>query len=171
MVFRVLVALVTWTLVSARSAPSARRDFEGMEKRRRRAARMFERGVSQADVARELEVSRQSVSRWHADWSAAGVEGLMAAGRAGRLPRLSEAQLAEVERALREGARTHGFPTDVWTLARVAMVIEAQTGVTYPGMCGSCCAGWAGAVNVPPGGPPNETMTPSPRGSPPTGRG
>ena len=32
----------------------ARRDFDGLEQRRTRAARMFEREVTQADVAREL---------------------------------------------------------------------------------------------------------------------
>lgn len=127
MVFQVL-ALVMWL---ATAASGRRRDFEGMEQRRKRAARLFARGVPQAEVARQLEVSRQSVSRWHADWSAAGVKGLKAAGRAGRLPRLSEAQLAQVERALREGPRAHGFPSDVWTLARVATVIEAETGVAY----------------------------------------
>jgi transposase len=108
-----------------------RRDFEGMEHRRKRAARMFERGVSQADVARELGVSRQSVSRWHADWQRGGARALKAAGRAGRMPRLTAVQLAQVERALRRGPRAHGFATDLWTLDRVASVIEDETGVRY----------------------------------------
>ena len=108
-----------------------RRDFEGMEQRRKRAARMFARGATQADVARELEVSRQSVSRWHADWQRGGTTALKAAGRAGRMPRLSDAQLARVGRALRRGPRAHGFATDLWTLDRVATVIEAETGVHY----------------------------------------
>jgi transposase len=109
----------------------ARRDFEGMEQRRRRAARMFERGVPNADVARQLGVSRQSVSRWHTDWKRGGREALKAAGRAGRMPRLSEAQLGEVARALRRGPRASGFATDLWTLERVAAVIETETGVRY----------------------------------------
>ena len=109
----------------------ARRDFEGMEQRRKRAARMFGRGVPQADVARQLGVSRQSVSRWHADWQRGGTGALKAAGRAGRMPRLTAAQLAQVERALRRGPRAHGFATDLWTLDRVATVIEAETGVRY----------------------------------------
>jgi transposase len=108
-----------------------RRDFEGMEDRRKRAARMFQRGVPQADVARELGVSRQSVSRWHADWQRGGTTALKAAGRAGRMPRLTEAQLGKVDRALRHGPRVHGFATDLWTLDRVAAVIEAETGVRY----------------------------------------
>jgi transposase len=110
---------------------TTRRDFEGMEQRRRRAARMFERGVTQADVARELEVSRQSVSRWHAEWRRGGRAALKAAGRAGRLPRLTAGQLAEVDAALRRGPRAHGFATELWTLDRVAAVIEATTGAHY----------------------------------------
>ena len=109
----------------------ARRDFEGMERRRKRAARMFARGVPQADVARELGVSRQSVSRWYSEWQRGGTVALKAAGRAGRMPRLTDVQLAQVERALREGPRAHGFATDLWTLERVATVIEAHTGVRY----------------------------------------
>jgi transposase len=127
MLFQVLVLIVGWVLAS----PAARRDFEGMEKRRRRAARMFARGATQADVARELEVSRQSVSRWYADWRAGGSRALKAAGRAGRMPRLTAAQLRQVDRALRKGPRAHGFGTDLWTLDRVAQVMEAQTGVRY----------------------------------------
>jgi transposase len=128
MVFQVLMLVVGWVLAMS---PAARRDFEGMEKRRRRAARMFERGVSQAEVARELEVSRQSVSRWYADWRAGGTKALKAAGRAGRMPRLTVTQLRQVDRALRRGPRAHGFATDLWTLDRVAQVIEAETGVRY----------------------------------------
>jgi transposase len=41
------------------------------------------------------------------------------------------AELRQVERALREGARAHGFNTDLWTLPRVAQVIERVTGVRY----------------------------------------
>jgi transposase len=130
MLFQVLLLVVTTAAAGVRSSP-ARRDFEGMERRRRRAARMFERGATQADVARELEVSRQSARRWYADWRAGGTKALKAAGRAGRMPRLSEAQLRRVDRALRQGPRAHGFATDVWTLARVAEVIEAETGVRY----------------------------------------
>ena len=109
----------------------AGRDFEGMERRRKRAARLFARGATQADVARELEVSRQSVSRWHAEWRTGGPSALKAAGRAGRMPRLTETQLRQLDRALRRGPRAHGFATDLWTLDRVVTVIEAETGVRY----------------------------------------
>jgi transposase len=127
MLLRVLVVVVGWVL----AWPAAHRDFEGMEKRRGRAARLFDKGATQAEVARQLGVSRQSVSRWYADWRSGGSTALRAAGRAGRLPLLTQAQLGQVDRALRRGPRAHGFGTDLWTLARVARVIEAQTGVRY----------------------------------------
>lgn len=96
-----------------------------------RAAEMFERGRRQVDVVVELEVSAQTASRWYRDWQAGGRDALAGAGRAGRLPRLSDEQLAEVETVLAEGPKASGYPTNLWTLARVAEVIERVTGVRY----------------------------------------
>ena len=80
-------------LLCMATAAGAPRDFAAMERRRKRAAQLFRQGKTQADVVRELEVSRQSVSRWHADWLAGGADALRAAGRAGRLPQLDRADL------------------------------------------------------------------------------
>jgi transposase len=82
-------------------------------------------------VARALKSSRQSVSRWYQQRKQGGVPALRGAGRAGRKPKLNAAQRRQVERALRQGARAHGFGTDLWTLPRVAAVIERVTGVRY----------------------------------------
>ena len=116
------------TRTKSRAVP---RDFEAMERRRRRAGKMFDAGKSQADVVRELEVSRQSASRWHAEWAQGGTPALRGAGRAGRLPRLNERDLTRLERELLKGPLANGFPTDLWTLARVGEVIERLTGVSY----------------------------------------
>ena len=96
-----------------------------------RAGPMFEREMSQADVARELGVSRETASRWAAALRSGGIDALSGAGRAGRLPKLSGAQLGEVESALGKGPRANGFPTELWTLARVGAVIEKLTDVRY----------------------------------------
>lgn len=96
-----------------------------------RAAEMFDAGKRQVDVVVVLGVSAQTASRWHKAWSVGGCEALIGAGRAGRRRRLSPAQLAEVEAALAGGPKDHGFATDMWTLERVAEVIEAITGVRY----------------------------------------
>ena len=102
-----------------------------MEARRFRAARLFARGESQAGVARALAVTPMTACRWYAAWKAAGRQGLKGAGRAGRKPRLTGPELAGLDGALRRGAHAHGFPTDLWTLPRVAAVIERRTGVRY----------------------------------------
>ncbi len=108
-----------------------RRDFGGLERRRMRAVRLFEKGETQSAVARRLEVSRTTAMRWAQAWEGQGREGLRAAGRAGRLPRLSEEQLQQVEEVLLGGPRGAGYRTEYWTLSRVAEVIEQLTGVRY----------------------------------------
>src|SRR5512143_329384 len=113
------------------SGVRARRDFQALEQRRKRAARLFAEGERLAAVARKLHVSRQSVSRWFAQWKGGGTPALRGSGRPGRPPRPHADQLRQVEAALRDGARAHGFNTDLWTLPRVAQVIERVTGVNY----------------------------------------
>ncbi len=117
------------TATSRRVRP--RRDFEALTRRRLRAGQLFERGSSQADVARALGVSRETASQWHATWREHGLDGLRGAQRAGRLPKLTDEQLATVEETLAKGPTANGFASELWTLARVATVIEKVTGVSY----------------------------------------
>ncbi len=58
------------------------------------ARKVKQRGRRQVDVAVELEVSQQTASRWHRQWIEGGNEALEGAGRAGRRPRLDDAQIA-----------------------------------------------------------------------------
>jgi transposase len=114
-------------------APStrSRRDLAALERRRRQAATLFERGDRQADIARQLKVSRQAVSRWHKQWRAGGLEALQKSVTPGRPRRLEDKQLAEIEAALLQGARAHGYPTELWTLRRVSEVIAKVSGIEY----------------------------------------
>jgi transposase len=107
------------------------RDRQAFEGVRMQAGALFAAGRSQAQVAHQLGVARQVVSRWHARWRQGGQDALRSAGPTGPDPLLSDAQLAAVDQALRRGARAHGFDTDHWTLARITGLIEQTTGVTY----------------------------------------
>jgi transposase len=112
--------------------PSPDEDRAARQARRMRAAELFAQGRSQAEVASELGVSRESARRWHARWKAGGVDGLRSRGRTGPDPKLADAQLPGIEQALLKGAKAAGFDNDLWTLDRIAVVIERLTGVRLP---------------------------------------
>jgi transposase len=102
-----------------------------MEERRMQAADLFRRGVIPAEIARRLDVSHQVVSEWRKVWREGGRRALRGVGRAGRRRKLNQDQLVKLEKALTRGAAAHGYATDLWTLPRVAEVIERLTGVSY----------------------------------------
>ena len=111
--------------------PDPAEERTAREARRLQAAELFALGHSQAEVARDLGVSRQAVSVWHARFTQGGLDALRSRGPTGPDPKLSAAQLAKVEQALLQGAQANGFDTDLWTLERIAVVIQGLTGVRY----------------------------------------
>ena len=86
-------------------------------------------GRSQAEVAETVGVSRESVRRWQVRLDQGGVAALRRRRSGGRPPKLSDVQAVQVEEALLAGAQANGFATDLWTLDRVAQVVEHRTGV------------------------------------------
>jgi transposase len=60
-----------------------------------------------------------------------GISGLKKAGRAGRKPRLSEADLERIRKALKRGPEALGYETSLWTAWRVADLIERECGIKY----------------------------------------
>ncbi len=108
-----------------------KRDFVALERRRFRALRLLDKGHSEAEVARRVGVHRQSVNRWQQQVSAAGAETLRHPGRAGRKPRLTAAQLEQLEKALLRGPEALGYETNLWSAGRVADLIESEFGVAY----------------------------------------
>ena len=113
------------------SSHRVRRDVVALEERRRRASVMFQRGITQADIARALSVSRQSVSRWHRTWTTGGGEDLRRADRLGRRPRVHESELWRIEAVLCAGVRECGYGGSRWTLRRIAAAVEETTGIHY----------------------------------------
>jgi transposase len=93
--------------------------------------KLFGRGKGASEVARLLGVRRQSAHVWLQRWRAGGPTALQSKGAAGRKAKLSEQQIAAVTKALVEGPQAHGHVTAVWTLPRVARLIERCTGERY----------------------------------------
>jgi len=105
--------------------------FQVLRRRREKAVAMFRDGHRQAAVAAALRVSRQSVSRWYNSWLNGDKKAIRGASRAGRPPRLSKAQVKQIREKLLQGAAAHGYASDLWTLPRVANLIEEVTRVHY----------------------------------------
>jgi transposase len=111
---------------------SGKRDFAALERRRIQAAKLLEQGLSQAEVARRLGVSRESVRRWSNRIKTGGsISALKKTGRAGRKPGLGPAQLKRLRAILKAGPAKSGFPSTPWTLQRIAIVIHKQFQVRY----------------------------------------
>ena len=106
-------------------------DYATEEKRRVSAGKLFARGLAQAEVARRLGVSRQSASRWWHAWKVGGAKALRGAGHTGRPRKLSDKQLCQLGACLLEGAKAHGYRTEMWTLRRIAAVVRRRFRVTY----------------------------------------
>jgi transposase len=99
------------------------------EARRLRAAELIAQGRSQAQVAHELGVSRESARRWHHAFKAGGAQALRSRGPTGPAPAVADEQLPAIQQALLQGAKAHGFDNDLWTLDRITSLVERLTGV------------------------------------------
>jgi transposase len=101
-------------------------DVVELSRRRTEARRLLGEGMGQAEIARRLKVSRQSVSVW-----ARLPANRLTARSAGRKSSFGEGDRRWLSTALLKGARGHGFLTEVWTLPRVAQVLALKRGKRF----------------------------------------
>jgi transposase len=100
-----------------------------LERRRCRAVAAVERGESPELVANTYGVNRASVYRWLA--MSRQMDGLAAKPHHGPTPRLSPEQLQHLETLLLQGAKAHGWSTQLWTCARIAVLIQRHFNVRF----------------------------------------
>jgi transposase-like protein len=72
--------------------PAAQQERERRQARRLCAAELFAIGVRQADIARQLGVSPQAVSVWHARFKAGSTDALHSRGPTGPAPKVADAR-------------------------------------------------------------------------------
>ncbi|MFD0071088.1 winged helix-turn-helix domain-containing protein [Streptomyces sp. NPDC127166] len=70
------------------------------------------------------------MEQWRRQWRERGEAGVLSKGPPGR-PRLSEAQIARLERELERGPLVHGWADQRWTLARIKTLIGRLCHVSY----------------------------------------
>ncbi len=101
------------------------------EERRRLAYRWLRKGVSKAEIARRLDVAYKTVWAWENRQRTQGPNSWREAPHPGGPRKLNEKQHKRLREILLEGALAHGYATDLWTLKRVAEVIEKEFGEEY----------------------------------------
>lgn len=102
-----------------------------LEKRRRRAVALLEKGETYRAVAHASGASLSSVVRWFQAFRHKGPKGLESRPTPGRPCRLSQVQHKQLEKLLLQGAQKAGYSTDLWTLRRIGKLIEKEFGVQY----------------------------------------
>lgn len=102
-----------------------------LEVRRRLAGKLLLAGKGIREVARLVGASPSAVHGWKRVLEREGLEGLKAKPHPGPRPRLTPEQKQRLKEILLEGPQAAGFTTELWTLARVAQVIEHTFGVKY----------------------------------------
>jgi transposase len=100
-----------------------------IQAKRDEAIVLFEQGLSNAEIARRLDVARKNVSQWYQLWQQGGSEALQV--KRGAKSRLVDEQWQQITAALLQGPQAHGFETQLWTLERIADLISRLTGVRY----------------------------------------
>jgi len=108
-----------------------RRDFVALEARRFEALRLVSQGASQTEVARRLNVSRQTVGRWISTKRLLGVQALRKSSQVGRRRQLDAEQREALLKLLDNTPEMLGYGRGPWTCVRVAHLIQSRFGVAY----------------------------------------
>lgn len=102
-----------------------------LEERRRQAMFMLDEGMKPTAVAKILKTTATSVCRWQKARREGGDKALAAVAHPGPKPKLTKSDLARLRQMVLQGPKRHRYATPLWTLARVAELIEATFGVEY----------------------------------------
>lgn len=104
---------------------------ELFERRRKAVLQVVEHKRAQAEVARELGVHPNSINAWVQLYRDGGIAALRVRNPPGRPRALSDAQAKDVVACILKGPKACGFDTELWTLPRIARLIEERHQVKY----------------------------------------
>lgn len=96
-----------------------------------KAGKLFQRGCTQAEVARTLRVTPAAVSQWHILWKERGLSGLKSKGHPGAETTLTKEKRQKLKRAILKGPRAFGYATDLWTLERIKSIAKKEAGLSF----------------------------------------
>jgi transposase len=88
-------------------------------------------GQESDDVAKILQVSKESIRQWLLGFLTKGLSSLIAKPVSGRPPKLTEAQRIELSEMIRQGPEAAGFPGACWRTPLIQYLIQKKFNVTY----------------------------------------
>jgi len=94
---------------------------------------LFKKKCKQAEVAKQMNVSRQTASRWYKRWCKEGAEGLKGIkGSAGRKSKTEEILIERLEcLIIKENPTVFGRPKTKWTLSELATIAKKEFNINY----------------------------------------
>lgn len=103
-----------------------------LEERRIKAVlEVTKEGLAPAAVAKKYKVEVGTIYRWVGKYRKDKKRGLKSRPTPGAPRRLTDAQLAKLEKLILNGAKVAGFSNDLWTCARLSDLIKREFGVQY----------------------------------------
>lgn len=102
-----------------------------LEQRRRQAIALLDQGHGIRETARRVGASPSTICDWRKAYQSQGNAFFQAHSPPGRQSNLTAKQKEKLETLLLKGARKNGYATELWTLQRIAEVIEKRFGVAY----------------------------------------
>lgn len=102
-----------------------------LQRRRVRAARLFERGWRVTDIANALQVSPAAVSQWIRAYRVNGIDGLQSTPKTGAPTRLTHRHQMLLRALVQDSPRDHGLSAEHWDRPLLQQMIKKLFGVSY----------------------------------------
>jgi len=107
-----------------------KRDRKALEQRRMKAARLFDHGIRQSEIAERLTVTPAAVCIWHATWEKDKKNGLKSKGPPGFASQYTDEKKRKLKNIVLRGPSKAGYTTDFWTIDRIRAVAKKKLRVT-----------------------------------------
>jgi transposase len=101
------------------------------ERRRAKAAVLFKKGVSHAEISRHLSVTPAAVTQWRRAYAHGGRKALLSKGPSGFPSKITPEKRARFKREILKGPLSHGYPTNLWTLPRLGALLTKIVRVKF----------------------------------------
>lgn len=101
------------------------------EKVRLQAGKLFQQGLTQADIARRFKATPAAVNYWHKAWKRGGINSLKSKGHPGFASKLTPQKRLLFKQAVLKGPLRYGFETNLWTLSRLSTVMNKVAKVRF----------------------------------------